>query len=135
MAQKQFTRMTEQRRIIIDELDKTRTHPTADEIFEKVRQTMSRISLGTVYRNLEILADQGRIKKIQVPGGPMRFDARTEEHSHIRCKVCGRVDDIEADDGEDLKSRVRDSLGYEIVECRLEVAGICPRCWAEGNKK
>ncbi len=128
MSRKEFSRMTAQRRVIIEELDKNRTHPTADELFEKVRQIKPRISLGTVYRNLEILVDQGKARKIEVPGGPMRFDARTDEHSHIRCRICGRVDDIEVEEGTDLKDRVKDDLGYEIVECHVEVVGICPHC-------
>ncbi|MFO8058960.1 MAG: transcriptional repressor [bacterium] len=133
MGRKEFSRMTEQRRVIIEELDKNRTHPTADEVFEKVRARLPRISLGTVYRNLETLADQGKVMKIEVPAGPMRFDARTEEHSHIRCKSCGRVDDIEVDNGEDLKKRVRPPLDYEVLECRLEVVGLCPRCRSENK--
>lgn len=128
MSRKEFSRMTAQRRVIIEELDKNRTHPTADEIFERVRQVKPRISLGTVYRNLEILADQGKVRKIEVPGGPMRFDARTDEHSHIRCKICGRVDDIEVEEGTNLKDRVKDDMGYEILECHVEVVGICPHC-------
>jgi len=128
LSRKEFSRMTAQRRVIIEELDKNRTHPTADEIFERVRQVKPRISLGTVYRNLEILADQGKVRKIEVPGGPMRFDARTDEHSHIRCKICGRVDDIEVEEGTNLKDRVKDDMGYEILECHVEVVGICPHC-------
>ena len=82
-------RLTTQRQIILEELAKVKTHPTASELYDMVRKRLSRIGLGTVYRNLELMADSGMILKIEVGGTQKRFDATTDDHYHIRCSACG----------------------------------------------
>ena len=117
--------MSRQRQVILEELKKVRTHPTADEVYEAARLRIPRISLATVYRNLEVLAEECAIRKLQVSGAQMRFDGNPEEHCHIRCTRCGRVDDIE--DGGVVRWP-EDTGGYELSGCRIEFAGICPVC-------
>jgi Fur family ferric uptake transcriptional regulator len=85
--------MTRQRQIILEELRKADTHPSADEVYETVRKRLPRISLGTVYRNLEILSELGEIQKLELGGDLKRFDRKPNKHYHIRCMNCGRVDD------------------------------------------
>jgi Fur family transcriptional regulator, ferric uptake regulator len=84
-------RMTSQRRIILEELRKTKTHPTADELYVVARKRLPKISLGTVYRNLDQLAESGEILKLEMCGCQKRFDGNTHEHFHARCQGCGRV--------------------------------------------
>ena len=70
-------------------------HPTADEVYQVVRKRLPRISLGTVYRNLDVLSESGEISRLDRCGAQYRFDGDLEQHYHIRCSSCGRVDDIE----------------------------------------
>ena len=87
-------RDTSQRRIIMEELVKLKTHPTANEIYERVRRRIPRISLGTVYRNLEMLSESGLIRKLETAGTRKRFDGTVSNHYHVRCIKCGRMDDL-----------------------------------------
>jgi len=80
-------RITRQRRVILEELQRTKSHPTADELYRKVRRRLPRISLGTVYRNLELLSRSGLIRKLEIGGGKMRFDGIVEPHYHIHCRI------------------------------------------------
>lgn len=85
---------TEQRTVIVEELRKLRNHPGADEIFLRVKKRLPRISLGTVYRNLELLAAQGLIRRLEARTGGKRFDPVIEPHGHFRCLGCGTVEDL-----------------------------------------
>lgn len=123
--------MTRQRQVIIEELRKVDTHPTADEVYEIVRRRLPHISLATVYRNLDTLSEQGVVRKIQVAGTQMRFDGNVEPHNHVRCRVCGRVDDISALAPDIGSFAPEDTRGYAITECNLEFVGVCPQCQAE----
>ena len=121
-------RMTRQRRVIVEEMKRTRSHPTVHEVYTRVRRRLPRISLGTVYRNLEVLSACGLIRKLELTGRRKRFDATTEEHCHVRCLTCGRVDDVPGSTAEPVARRIAGKTGYEIVGHRLEFTGYCPRC-------
>jgi len=82
-------RMTHQRKVILEEMKKLEGHPTADEVYVRVRERLPRISLGTVYRNLDVLAASGLIRKIEPDFPQMRFDRNTHEHYHVTCMQCG----------------------------------------------
>ena len=75
----------------------TKEHPTADEVYMHVKKDFPNISLGTVYRNLNLLTDIGEAIKISTPDGGDRFDGRTEPHNHFLCTRCGRLLDLELD--------------------------------------
>jgi Fur family ferric uptake transcriptional regulator len=122
-------RLTNQRRVIIEELQRLRSHPTADELYEIVRRRLPHISLGTVYRNLEFLAGKGIIKKLEIGGAQKRFDADLDNHQHIRCTKCGRIDDLpEGTAVTHCDREALESTGYEIIDRRVEFIGICPDC-------
>ncbi len=119
-------RSTPQRRIILEELRALRTHPTAAELFAIVRRRLPRISLGTVYRNLDVLHEDGRIRKLELAGAEARFDADLSPHLHIRCTECGRVEDLmDASPGTDIPAEL---AGFLVQGYRLEYFGICPAC-------
>ena len=105
-----------------------KTHPSAQEVYQRVRQRLPKISLGTVYRNLEQLAAHGLIQKIESTDGQRRFDGDLSEHYHVRCLHCGRVEDAPLP----LLPLLDQSFGkmsqYIILGHRLEFYGICPRC-------
>ena len=121
-------RLTTQRQIILEELTKLKTNPTAPEVYDAVRKRLPRIGLGTIYRNLELMADNGMILKIEVGGIPNRFDAITKPHYHIRCSRCGKVEDMDVPVNDDLvKAATKGSL-YQIMGHRVEFTGVCPDC-------
>jgi Fur family ferric uptake transcriptional regulator len=126
-------RITHQREIILDELRSVKTHPTADELFEQVRNRLPRVSLATVYRNLEWLCQRGVVQKIEVGGRQKRFDGTAKLHYHIRCIVCGRVDDVDMSPVEALDHDLSEKSGYTVMGHRLEFWGTCPACTRSGG--
>ena len=121
-------RMTRQRKVILEELCKVDTHPSADEVYAMVRKRLPRISLGTVYRNLEILAESGDIQKLE-PGCTLkRFDGNTEEHYHLRCIRCDRVIDAPVDFDVTIKRDLKNNTDFKIIGHKVEFIGICPAC-------
>ena len=120
---------TQQRRIILEELRKLNTHPTADELYAIVRQRLPQISLGTVYRNLELLSEDGQILKLQLTGKQKRFDGTVATHYHKRCPYCDRVSDL----GQTEMAEIDRALNVLVrqIGCQgymLELSGICPDC-------
>ena len=120
--------MTRQRKIILEELRKVDTHPSADEVYEMVRKRLPRISLGTVYRNLEVLSKSGAIQKLEPGCSLKRFDGDPREHYHIRCIQCDRVVDAHLDI--DLSFSYKDCEGknFKIIGHKLEFIGLCTKC-------
>ena len=121
-------RMTRQRKVILEELRKVDTHPSADEVYEMVRKRLPRISLGTVYRNLEILSQAGEIQKLEIGCNLKRFDGIAENHYHIRCLHCDRVIDVPEGFDVAVNHEIKIPNGYKILGHRLEFVGICPEC-------
>lgn len=121
-------RMTRQRSIILEELRGVNSHPSADEIYEMVRRRLPRISLGTVYRNLEILCELGEIQKIEAGGTLKRFDGNPETHYHIRCIGCDHVVDAPVDPFIKAGEAIHAVTDYKIIGHRFEFLGVCPMC-------
>lgn len=120
-------RLSKQRKVILEELRKVKTHPTADEVYDMVRKTIPRISLGTVYRNLEFLCSKGLVLKLGAPGAQKRFDGTPEPHPHIRCAVCTSVSDVECEiDVPEIPDAYAN--GYKILNTNVEFVGVCPAC-------
>ena len=126
-------RMTESRKAILTALGGTRAHPTADEVYAMVRAELPKVSLGTVYRNLDLLAKQGLIRTLATAGEQRRYDGMLEDHHHIRCEVCGRVDDINLEDTERLDELLVDGRGYEVHGYTLCFTGVCRECAGNGK--
>ena len=121
-------RMTKQRSLILEELRRHNIHPTADVLYEMVRKQMPRISLGTVYRNLEILTTLGEIQTLELSGSQKRYDGNPCKHYHIRCLHCGRVDDAPIAPLSRLEDELYEATVYTIMGHRLEFMGLCPKC-------
>ena len=128
MHKEKNLRMTRQRKVILEELRKLNTHPSADEIYEVVRHRLPRISLGTVYRNLEVLSELGEIQKLELSGLLKRFDWDTKKHYHIRCVRCSRVDDAPIAPLNQLDNELYGATVFEIIGHNLEFTGLCPEC-------
>ena len=125
-------RMTKQRKVILEELKKVTSHPTADLLHQMVRKRLPGISIATVYRNLEILSAEGLVLKMDVAGTQRRFDGTPENHYHIRCAHCGRVDDVHIEPMWSIEEAAGKSCGYRVLSHTVEFTGICPEC-ANGN--
>lgn len=121
-------RTTKQKRVIIEVLRSTNTHPTADWVYEKVRKKIPSISIGTVYRNLNILKNQGEILELNFGKGFSRYDGTASNHYHFTCEECGRVLDVDAPLVSELEKHIADSMGVEVNRHRLEFYGRCPEC-------
>ena len=128
VSPKPKSRITRQRQVILEELKKARSHPTANEIYETVRSRLPRISLGTVYRNLEILSREGIIRKLELGGDQKRFDSELGGHYHARCIKCGSLDDISPRPIPDIEDAFRNVCGYQITGHQLVLTGLCPNC-------
>lgn len=131
----QHIRQTPQRRIILEELSSLTSHPTATEIYDLVRKRLPRIGLGTVYRNLEIMAQCGMIVKLDLGGTQKRFDAITAPHYHIRCTSCGRIEDIELEPQSSLENKAAQATEYRITGHNIEFEGICRHCRETGKAR
>ncbi|MFH1690226.1 MAG: transcriptional repressor [Candidatus Eisenbacteria bacterium] len=126
-------RMTESRKAILSALCTAGVHPTADEVYLTVREELPKVSLGTVYRNLDLLTNQGLIRTLTAAGEPRRYDGTLDEHHHITCEVCGRVDDVELSCSEPLEELLVDRGGYEVRGYTLRFMGVCGECAGNGK--
>jgi len=121
-------RMTEQRALILRILRSTKSHPTADWIYQEARKSMPNISLGTVYRNLRVLSEAGEIMELDFGSGYSRYDGNPDNHYHFECRKCGKMYDVDLDLVNHLDNLVAEALGAVIEEHRLEFYGICREC-------
>jgi Fur family transcriptional regulator, ferric uptake regulator len=121
-------RSTRQKRAILEELSRTRSHPTAAELYATVRRRLPRVSLGTVYRVLQGLAADSAVLRLDSGGAAARFDADTSEHHHVRCARCGSVADLPPGRVPNLLARFRAKTDYALEGVRIELIGVCPRC-------
>lgn len=127
-------RNTIQRTLTLQAVQRLHDHPTADEVYEEVSAEYPSISRGTVYRNLNQLAEDGFISERKVPGGADRFDHSTTDHYHVRCVQCGRIYDVDMDFISDLEGSIRDSHGFRFLGYDLMFKGICPSCLETENE-
>ena len=121
-------RMTRQRKAILKVLQETDSHPTADQVYLMVRHQLPNVSLGTVYRNLEILCEVGMIRKLELGRSQMRFDGRMDSHYHIRCLQCGRIGDVMIAPINLSGTMLASDTDFEVTGHRLDFSGICPEC-------
>ena len=121
-------RQSRQRTRMLELLRSTGIHPTADWLYDKLKKEFPRLSLGTVYRNLSILCEQGLVKKIHFGSTFDRFEANTKPHYHLICESCGRIRDFEMPLDEDLHLKVKQLTNFTIHHHKLEFFGICEVC-------
>ena len=125
--QKRYKR-SRQREHILAKLRSTKTHPTAAWIYDELKPEFPELSLGTVYRNLNILRDQGLLQVLSSGSTFDRFDANTAPHYHFVCTACGKVEDVDVQVREDIDERIGARIGRRIVGHRLDFFGLCPDC-------
>ena len=121
-------RFSQQRERIYEAVRTSMEHPSAQMVYDALRPEMPRLSLGTVYRNLHQMAQEGRLRELEGPVA--RFDAVLPSHTHIRCVRCGQVADLELPYDPAL-DREAAGDGWVITGHGLVFNGICPACGAE----
>ena len=120
-------RDTKQRRLVLQAVQSMHDHPTEEQIYEYVHAIDSKISHGTVYRNLNCLSEDGEICHVRVPGAD-RYDHRTDLHYHMFCVKCKKVKDAPFSYKGFLDDETTQQTGYDIIRHRLIFEGVCPEC-------
>lgn len=121
-------RNTIQKELVLNAVKDMRSHVSAEEVYDYISQTYSSIGKGTIYRNLSILSEEGQIRKVNIPDGSDVYDHLLHEHYHIRCRNCGKVEDLYLNMPADLKELVQKTKGFEIETYDLVFKGLCPNC-------
>ncbi len=121
-------KFSKQREMILNQVKNFPVHPTADQVYTALKADNPSLSLGTVYRNLNLLSEMGELLKIRIADGSDRFDGRTDRHFHMVCDKCTRVFDVELTELDGLKSIVADKYGHNLTEITLNLNGVCCEC-------
>lgn len=122
-----------QRNALLSLLYSTKTHPTATWLFENLKQDFPHISPGTVYRNLNVLANQGKVRILRAGSLQDRYDGNASTHYHVQCEKCGKVEDLDLPPDPGQNAHAETVSGYRIVAHRLDFYGICPDCQKSGK--
>jgi Fur family peroxide stress response transcriptional regulator len=120
--------VTVQRRAVFAELAGRRDHPTADQVFDAVRDRVPGLSRTTVYRVLETLVDSGLARKVHHAAGVVRFDPMTGRHHHLVCEACSRLVDLEDAFVPPLPLPDPAGTGFQIKDYSVSFTGLCPAC-------
>ena len=121
-------RYSRQREMIYEYLCSTVEHPTAETIYRDLIKRLPNLSLGTVYRNLKFLQEQGKITALTSTDGIEHFDAICENHAHLICKECGKIVDIENVDYESLVHSLNLDKNFKLEKIELSIIGKCQKC-------
>lgn len=121
-------RFSKQRQIIYDAIMNNPVHPSADVIYNLLRDEYPNLSLGTVYRNLSVLADMGMIKKIVSGSQVEHYDGDTSMHYHMICEKCNNLYDVFSDNAEDLLPVIQKMTKHKLNGYELVLNGICEKC-------
>lgn len=121
-------KFSKQRELIKETVVENNIHPTADDVYAMLKPNNPNLSLGTVYRNLTVLADHGIINRLQIPNGSDRFDGQMYEHYHVICNECGKIFDIKLSLLNELDEKIKKETGITAVSHQLIINGICSEC-------
>lgn len=128
-----MSRGSKQRDTILRVVINSRNHPRADWVYDQVRQEIPHISMGTVYRNLNSLAESGEIRQLDIADGTSRFDGNTDDHYHFRCEECGHIFDLDEPVDRSISEKVAEDTGFKVFRQRMELIGLCNACQANGH--
>jgi len=117
-----------QRDAVLTFMQSTTSHPTAEDVYSVVKQEFPKVSLGTIYRNLNLLVDQGDLIRIRCGDGVEHFDATVESHNHFICRVCGRVQDVDWEFSSDINQAAEKCCSGKIEGHELYFYGTCNQC-------
>ena len=129
----QGRRLTPQRRAIIRALLEDTPHPTAEQIFTRVRQVMPDLSHATVYNTLHELVEMEVLQELDLGLGERHYDFTTDDHAHLVCLGCGRIEDVPCD-GEATTLPPKHAYGFHVLGCHITFRGYCPACMSHNPK-
>lgn len=121
-------RNTVQKDLILKAVTDMMSHVTADEVYEKIKKDYPNVGKGTVYRNLAILSAEGKIRRVEIPNGPDRFDFTLENHYHSVCVKCGNVSDVNMEYIPDMMGKIKSSVDMDYIGYDILFKGICRNC-------
>ncbi|MCL4459055.1 MAG: transcriptional repressor [Chloroflexi bacterium] len=127
-------RNTKQKQCLLRVLRGTTTHPPAIWVYEQVRQEIPSISLGTVYRNLELLSREGQVQRLDTRHPESRYDANVKLHYHFVCLTCERVYDVPLPPHRELEAEAEQISGHKVGEHVLMFYGTCKDCLSTQGK-
>lgn len=128
-------RMTSQRRILFDIIRDADGHLDADELYQRARQKDPRISLSTVYRNLQLFKQEGVVKERHFVEEHHYYESRDSvEHCHLVCLNCGTVLEIETPLTEEIKRTAGETSRFQITDIEVNLQGYCPKCQGSTKK-
>ena len=122
------TRLTPQRRAVLDVLRDSHDHPTAQDVLDRVRRTSPGIGAATVYRTLNLLVESGQALELDLGDTAARYDANTARHDHVVCVGCGAAADVDAALPPRLARDVAEVSGFAVTGHDLRFRGLCPTC-------
>ena len=114
--------------MVLSAVNELHSHVTADQIYHYIKAKYPSIGRGTVFRNLGILVEEGKVRKVEVPDGSDRFDFTLENHYHVECVKCGGVFDVDMDVISELEKKIKDTHGIQYLGYDIFFKGICPEC-------
>jgi Fur family peroxide stress response transcriptional regulator len=121
-------RNSRQRQRILEILKATDAHPTADWVYKKLKDEIPGLSLGTVYRNLNVLTDQGHIQKLPFGSTFDRFEAQLSPHYHLVCEQCGLIKNFTMPHPVDINKQAEKTSRFKIFRHRIDFFGVCEKC-------
>lgn len=123
-----ISKYSRQRELIYKTVMENKVHPTAEFVYNYLKKDNPQLSLGTVYRNLQQLSDNGEISRLSIPNQPDRFDGIIEEHYHAVCEKCGKIYDIHINEMLEVDRLVAEKTGLDITGHEIIFKTICPMC-------
>jgi Fe2+ or Zn2+ uptake regulation protein len=121
-------RVTPQRLVLHRVLRGARRHVTAEDVLIEAGSKLPNVSLPTVYATLELFEELGLVRRVATEAGPALFDSRTDEHQHVVCRSCGRVQDLETPVDDDRARRAARAAGFEPEHTDVVLVGLCADC-------
>ena len=134
-GRREIRRESRQSRLVLAIVERSRNHPTAHQVFAQARRRAPSISLGTVYRNLRRLAEEGRIRENKIGSESGRFEVPHRKHYHIWCVECGRLEDLTLPYQDALDRKAQRLVRYRLQEHRMEFFGVCPECRRQAPRR
>ncbi len=128
------SRATRQRAAVLRAVERVHTHPNVEEVYRMVRKQLPKISLGTVYRNLHLLAGEGKLREVQFLGDVIRYDAITGPHEHFYCRECRKVWDLDPSLPKHIVKNVESRMKSSVERYALDYYGLCTSCSTKSKR-
>jgi Fe2+ or Zn2+ uptake regulation protein len=127
-------RQTIQRGLVLDAVKVLYNHPTAQEVYDFIHETHPSVGKATVYRNLNLLVEEGQLRRVFAIDGPDHYDCTTHKHQHIECRICKKIVDVKLPIDLESIVNVEKETGFSNIDENIIITGICPECLKNANK-